>query len=130
MGCMRQAWCWYARRHVLQRRMRILTQLLSTASSPAEVCDGACGDAILVVLQHKIARAAALQGTGEARALLQDWLVLLVAAHNRRAGAQIGSVQHVRTRCVPSVSVRGAVPAHAPVYLGPVLCCRYFPVLA
>ena len=88
-----------ARRHVVQRRMRILTQRLRVASSPAEVVDNACADAILVLLQHKIVRAAGQQGADEALALLQDWLVLLSAAHNRRLGAKISSAHQVGNIC-------------------------------
>jgi hypothetical protein len=87
-------------RLVLRRRLRILTLRLGVATAPAEVFAHADADAVLVLLAHKLGRAARAQNLPEARALLQDWLVLATAAYNRRAalpqGAAIASAEQAR----------------------------------
>lgn len=81
------------RRYVLQRRLRLLTVRLRVAKSPSEVYAGADADAILLVLTHKIAAAAAKQGIAAGRGLLQDWLVLFTAAYNRQLGHDLSSAE-------------------------------------
>jgi protein transport protein SEC24 len=78
-------------RYVLQRRLRIWTLRLEVGRTPAEVYAGADADAILLVLMHKIAAAAAMHGPAKGRALLQDWLVLFTAAYNKQLGHALAS---------------------------------------
>ena len=107
---------------MLRRRLRILTLRLDVAKAPAEVFANADADAVLVLLAHKIGRAAAAQGVGEARALLQDWLVLCAAAYNRQLqqGADgLTSAEQARTiwwlvnQCfISHVGIQGLTGAH------------------
>ena len=89
---------------MLRRRLRILTLRLDVARAPADVFANADADAVLVLLAHKIGRAAAAQGVDEARALLQDWLVLCAAAYNRQLqqGADgLTSAEQARAELLP-----------------------------
>ena len=68
-----------------------MTTRVKVARSAGEVYDSANADAILTMLMHKIGRAANAEGPQEARALLQDWLVLFCARYNTFAAAQAGA---------------------------------------
>jgi hypothetical protein len=73
----------YAHRSVLRRRMRILTVAVDVAKTPRALYESVDPAAVLAVLMHKILKASEVEGLGEARSLLQDWLVILVASYNR-----------------------------------------------
>mmetsp|Transcript_35145 Transcript_35145/g.91272 ORF Transcript_35145/g.91272 Transcript_35145/m.91272 type:complete len:638 (-) Transcript_35145:739-2652(-) len=69
---------WYR----LERRMRIHTVQVAIARTPKEVYSFADPETILALLMHKIVRACQEEGLAEARSLLQDWLVILMAHYN------------------------------------------------
>lgn len=80
--------CLGERRHVLRRRLRVLTVTASVGRTTAEVYSGVDLDVVLAMLMHKIGRAAvAGQGMQEAQKLLQDWLVLFLSKYNRHLAA-------------------------------------------
>eukprot|EP00193_Tetraselmis_chui_P003922 CAMPEP_0177762252 /NCGR_PEP_ID=MMETSP0491_2-20121128/6244_1 /TAXON_ID=63592 /ORGANISM="Tetraselmis chuii, Strain PLY429" /LENGTH=846 /DNA_ID=CAMNT_0019278291 /DNA_START=238 /DNA_END=2778 /DNA_ORIENTATION=+ len=72
---------WYR----LERRVRIHTVQVAIARSPAEVYNFADAESILALLMHKIVRACQDEGLAEARSLLQDWLVILLAHYNNNS---------------------------------------------
>ena len=75
-------------RLVLERRMRIMTTALPVASEPADVYCHVNADALLAMLVHKIGNVVLQQGLEQGQGLLQDWLVLFVAAYNSHRGIQ------------------------------------------
>jgi hypothetical protein len=104
---MRQNVC----RSVLRRRLRVLTLAVDLARSPRTVYTAVDPAVVITVLMHKIARAAETEGVEEARALLQDWLVILMSAYNRRLererGIPIAGPAQVWWACCGSVFVGG-----------------------
>ena len=85
----------HACRLVLERRVRVVTVAMPIASVPAEVYANADVDALLAMLVHKIGQVVMQQGTEQGQGLLQDWLVLFVAAYNSHRGLQPRSPQEV-----------------------------------
>ena len=77
--------------------MRIVTVAMPAASTPAEVYAHADADALLAMLVHKIGQVVMQQGVEQGQGLLQDWLVLFVAAYNQHRGLQPKSPQEVRS---------------------------------
>ena len=75
-------------RLVLERRMRIMTLAMPVASAPVEVYCHVNADALLAMLVHKIGNVVLQQGLEQGQGLLQDWLVLFVAAFNHHRGIQ------------------------------------------
>ncbi len=71
--------------------MRILTLALDVAKTPRALYDEVDPAAVLAVLMHKILKASEAEGLAEARALLQDWLVILVASYNRNLQREAGA---------------------------------------
>ena len=82
-------------RLLLERRMRIVTVAMPVASAPAEVYAEANVDALLAVLVHKIGRVVMQQGVEQGQGLLQDWLVLFIAAYNNHRGLEPRSPHEV-----------------------------------
>ena len=82
-------------RLVLERRMRIMTMAMPVASEPADVYCHVGADALLAMLVHKIGNVVLQQGLELGQGLLQDWLVLFVAAYNSHRGIQPKSAQEV-----------------------------------
>jgi len=80
---------------VTERRLRIVTVAMPAASTPAEVYAHADADALLAMLVHKIGQVVMQQGVEQGQGLLQDWLVLFVAAYNQHRGLQPKSPQEV-----------------------------------
>lgn len=72
--------------------MRILTVRADVAKTVRAVHDSADPAAVLMVLMHKIMRAIEAEGVEEARALLQDWLVILLASYNRNIEQERGTL--------------------------------------
>ena len=68
--------------------MRIMTMVLPVASAPADVYCHVNVDALLAMLVHKIGNVVLQQGLEQGQGLLQDWLVLFVAAFNHHRGIQ------------------------------------------
>ena len=87
--------CMCTCRLLLERRMRIVTVALPVASAPADVYAEADVDALLAMLVHKIGQVVMQQGIEQGQGLLQDWLVLFVAAYNSHRGLQPKSPQEV-----------------------------------
>ena len=83
-------------RLVLERRMRIMTVALPVASAHADVYCHVNADALLTMLVHKIGNVVLQQGLEQGQGLLQDWLVLFVAAYNSHRGIQPKLPQEVR----------------------------------
>eukprot|EP00884_Botryococcus_braunii_P002587 jgi/Botrbrau1/12329/Bobra.4_3s0002.2 len=83
-----------ARRCVLRRRMRILTVAVDVAKTPRALYEAVDPAAVLAVLMHKILKASETEGLEEARALLQDWLVILLASYNRNLQREKGAPFH------------------------------------
>ncbi len=75
--------------------MRIVTVAMPVASTPAEVYAKADVDALLAMLVHKIGQVVMQQGIEQGQGLLQDWLVLFVAAYNNHKGLLLRSPQEV-----------------------------------
>ena len=75
-------------RLVLERHMRLMTMALPVASEPADVYCHVNADALLAMLVHKIGNVVLQQGLEQGQGLLQDWLVLFVAAFNHHRGIQ------------------------------------------
>lgn len=75
-------------RWVLQRRLRIMTVPMPVASRADMLFKNVEPDTCCALLVHKVLRAAAAEGIDEARALLRDWLVLLISCcvYNRAEG--------------------------------------------
>mmetsp|Transcript_12575 Transcript_12575/g.35332 ORF Transcript_12575/g.35332 Transcript_12575/m.35332 type:complete len:804 (+) Transcript_12575:541-2952(+) len=69
---------WYK----LQRKMRIHTVQVATAKTSKELYSYSDAESILALLMHKIVKASHKEGVLEARSLLQDWLVILIAQFN------------------------------------------------
>ena len=82
--------------------MRIVTVAMPVASTPAEVYAKADVDALLAMLVHKIGQVVMQQGVEQGQGLLQDWLVLFVAAYNNHKGLQPRSPQEV---CMQSLMI-------------------------
>ena len=82
-------------RLVLERRMRLMTMALPVASEPADVHCHVNADALLAMLVHKIGNVVLQQGLEQGQGLLQDWLVLFVAAYNSHRGIQPKLAQEV-----------------------------------
>ena len=68
--------------------MRIITLAVPVASQPADVYCHVDADALLAMLVHKIGNVVLQQGLEQGQGLLQDWLVLFVAAYNSHKGIQ------------------------------------------
>lgn len=75
--------------------MRIMTLAVPVASEPADVYDHINADALLAMLVHKIGNVVLQQGLEQGQGLLQDWLVLFVAAYNNHRGMQPNLPQEV-----------------------------------
>jgi len=73
--------CIYSR-YKLQRKMRIHTVQVATAKTSKELYSYSDAESILALLMHKIVKASHKEGVLEARSLLQDWLVILIAQFN------------------------------------------------
>lgn len=98
-------------RYVVERRMRVVTQALQVAQDPATVYEHARPDCILCLLMHKISRAAAEEGVWNARQLLQDWLVRVLANYNtnsNRAGSTPGAPLQVGVQPSSTLSVHAS----------------------
>lgn len=89
-------------RLLLERRMRIVTVAVPVASTPAEVYAKADVDTLLAMLVHKIGQVVMQQGIEQGQGLLQDWLVLFVAAYNNHKGLQPRSPKEVCIHLHPS----------------------------
>lgn len=92
--------------------MRILTVRADVAKTVRAVHESVDPAAVLTVLMHKIMSAIDAEGIEEARALLQDWLVILLASYNRNIererGTPLNSPAEVRSPAIrpqPSFSV-------------------------
>ncbi len=81
--------------------MRVLTISMPVALEPGDVYGHADADALLAMLVHKIGRVVMQQGVQQGQGLLQDWLVLFVAAYNAHRGLQPASPEQVRQRHLP-----------------------------
>ncbi len=79
--------------------MRIVTVAMPVASAPAGVYAAADVDALLAMLAHKIGQVVMQQGIEQGQGLLQDWLVLFIAAYNTHRGLQPRSPQEVGCSC-------------------------------
>ena len=91
----------HACRLLPERRMRILTISMPVALEPGDVYTHADADALLAMLVHKIGRVVMQQGVQQGQGLLQDWLVLFVAAYNAHRGLQPASPEEVRLKTFP-----------------------------
>ena len=74
-------------RWLVRRIRRVCTRQARVASSPRDLYASADAEALFAALWRKIAVAADEVGLAEARALLSDWLVILVARFNHETGS-------------------------------------------
>lgn len=72
---------------VVRRRLRIHTVRLEASHNVKDLYRSAQPDVVMAVLAQKITRAALDDGVAEARALLQDWLAILLARFNEATKA-------------------------------------------
>jgi len=79
----------------VQRRLRLETVRVETARQALDIYSSVDTEVLASLLTHKIIRAQATEGLGEARMLLQDWLVILTAKYN----------EHLLRRRDPAVDV-------------------------
>ena len=68
-------------RWVVVRRLRLHTVQLPVARSARALLEAAQPEPLMVLLVHKVMRAAEEQGFREGRLLLQDWVLVLLAKH-------------------------------------------------
>uniref|UniRef100_A0A7S0EQM2 Protein transport protein SEC23 n=1 Tax=Hanusia phi TaxID=3032 RepID=A0A7S0EQM2_9CRYP len=66
----------------VQRRLRIETSRVEVGRQTIDIYANADSEVMASLLCHKIIVAQSTEGTGEARMLLQDWLVILTARYN------------------------------------------------
>ncbi|KAH7302474.1 hypothetical protein KP509_23G074800 [Ceratopteris richardii] len=66
----------------LQRRLRIRTVQIEVSRNMGELYESTNSEVVLSILTHKIIQASLEEGIKEARALLHDWLIILVAQYN------------------------------------------------
>lgn len=85
-------------RFVLQRRLRLVTVPMPVVSRPDQVFKYVDCESVLWMLLHKVLRAAREEGLAESRALLKDWLVLLLSCT-------------VITRAEAGITTRGPIPS-------------------